>query len=74
MIVAIAEPLMTVPQILQIYVSHNTGVSLATWTLYLIASLVWLVYGVKTRNKPIIITDILWIIMEAAVIVGVLHW
>jgi uncharacterized protein with PQ loop repeat len=68
--VAVTEPLMTMPQILQIYGSHNTGVSVTTWAMYLGASIIWLIYGIKTRNKPIIITDLLWIIVEVAVIVG----
>lgn len=70
--VAITEPLMTIPQIVQIYGSHDTGVSVLTWALYLGASFVWLVYGLKTRNLPIIITDALWIIVETVVILGVI--
>ena len=70
--VAIAEPLMTIPQLLQIYVAHNTGTSMLTWGLYLSASLVWLVYGIKTHNLPIIITDILWVVVEALVVAGLM--
>ena len=71
--VAIAEPLMTIPQIVQIYGSHSNGVSILTWGLYLLASVVWLLYGLKTHNRPIIITDGLWIIVEAIVVVGVVR-
>lgn len=70
--VAITEPLMTLPQIFQIYHSHSKGVSVLTWAMYLVASVVWLIYGIKTRNKPIIITDTLWVIVEAAVVVGII--
>ncbi|HET9850527.1 MAG TPA: hypothetical protein VFP35_02810 [Candidatus Saccharimonadales bacterium] len=72
LIVAIVEPLTTIPQILQIYVSRSTGSSIVTWALYLAASVVWLVYGIKTRNLPIIVTDILWVLVEAMVVVGLL--
>jgi uncharacterized protein with PQ loop repeat len=70
--VAIAEPLMTIPQIIQIYIEHNTGSSIVTWTLYLSASIVWLIYGVKARNTPILTTAILWIIMEVVVVIGII--
>jgi len=70
--VAVVEPLMTIPQIIQIYVQHDTGSSLLTWTLYLFASVVWLIYGAKTRSIPIITTSILWVVMEAAVALGLL--
>ena len=70
LLVAIVEPLMTLPQIIQIYVSHNTGSSIATWVMYLVSSAIWLVYGIKTRNVPIIVTDIFWVAVEALVVIG----
>lgn len=72
LLVAIVEPLMTLPQIIQIYVSHNTGSSMATWVMYLVSSAIWLVFGIKTHNIPIIVTDILWVMVEALVVVGLL--
>ena len=70
--VAIAEPLMTIPQIWQIYVAHNTGSSMLTWALYLAASIVWLVYGLKTRNVPLAISGGLWVTVEALVVLGLI--
>lgn len=69
---AIVEPLMTIPQIVQIYVDHNTGASMLTWALYLPPSIIWLVYGIKIRNIPIIVADILWVTVELLVVVGLL--
>jgi len=72
LLVAIVEPLMTLPQIIQIYAFRNTGSSMATWVMYLVSSAIWLVYGIKTRNVPIIITDILWVVVEALVVIGLI--
>ena len=70
--VAIMAPLMTVPQVLKIWVYQNaTGVSLLSWASYLIFAFIWLSYGIAHKEKPIIITNVLWIIMKVFVVVGV---
>lgn len=73
LIVAIFEPLMTIPQIIDIYSHPGEGhISVLTWVLYAVASLMWLVYGLYNHNKPLILTGVLWLIMEILVIAGIL--
>lgn len=75
MIVAIAEPLMTLPQVIQIWTTQDVrSLSLVTWVLYVVASSIWFVYGLKIHNRALIITSSLWTIMELAVITGILIW
>jgi len=70
-LVAIFGPLMTIPQVLTIWISQNAeDVSLLTWVLYTLTAIFWLLYGIAHRNKPIIISNILWVAMEIPVIVG----
>ncbi len=72
-LVAITEPLMTIPQIIDIYAHPGQNqVSLLTWVLYLFASVLWLFYGIKMRNRPLIWSGILWMLMEGAVVGGIL--
>lgn len=69
--VAIAAPLMTIPQVWEVWINKNVnGVSLATWVAYLSGSIFWLIYGVIHREKPIICTQILWISFQAMVVIG----
>lgn len=69
--VAIATPLMTFPQVWEIWINKSIdGVSVATWIAYLLASVCWLAYGILHRDKPIIYTQTLWIIFSAMVVVG----
>ncbi len=64
---------MTVPQVWQIWTTHSTaGVSLLTWSFYLTGAFIWLLYGFKTHDKPIITSSGLWVIMEGAVVAGLL--
>jgi uncharacterized protein with PQ loop repeat len=65
-------PIMTIPQILKIWATGNAaGVSAASWIGYLITAIVWFIYGIAHREKPIIVTYAIWILMDAMIILGV---
>ena len=69
--IAVIEPLMTLPQVYEIWVMKKAeGVSGLTWGLYLIAAVIWLLYGLQLKDKPIIISSVLWLGFETAVVVG----
>ena len=70
-IVALAGPLSSVPQIYEIWSERNAaGVSFMTWTLFLVTSIVWLVYGISKGDRPLIISNALWIVGEIIIMVG----
>jgi uncharacterized protein with PQ loop repeat len=72
-IAAILQPLFTIPQIYTVWILQTVeGVSLATWGLYTIFNFLWLWYAVVHKEKPLIITNILWILMQGSVFVGVI--
>ncbi len=73
--IAVIEPLMTLPQVYEIWVMKRAeGVSGLTWGLYLIAAVIWLLYGLQLKDKPIIISSVLWLFFEAAVVIGTLMY
>jgi uncharacterized protein with PQ loop repeat len=64
---------MTVPQVLTIWISHRAaGVSMLSWGAYLFSAVVWLWYGLQKRDKNIYLPCIGWIMLDSAVIVGAL--
>ena len=64
---------MTIPQVLTIWVRHQAaGVSMLSWGAYLVSATAWLWYGVQKRDKNIYLPCIGWILLDAAVIVGAL--
>lgn len=70
---AILEPIATIPQILQVWVNHNTsGVSLFTWIFYSVTTFVWLAYGVSIKDKPLMLSSIFWFLSQVLVVIGVL--
>ena len=69
---AIVAPLSTIPQILDIFRTHDvSGVSLLTWSMYAFLPIFWLFYGFLHKDKFIIINNILWMIVSSIVVVGI---
>jgi len=63
--------LMTVPQVLTIWVGHQAaGVSVVAWSAYLLTAVLWFWYGIQKRDKNIYVACVGWIGLDAAVIVG----
>jgi len=74
-VAGVIRPLMTLPQILLIYGSHNAAdVSPVTWFGYAALDTPWIVYGVAHREKPIIATYWLWLVMNLIVGIGAIMY
>jgi uncharacterized protein with PQ loop repeat len=63
--------LMTVPQVWTIWVGHQAaGVSVVSWSAYLLSALLWFWYGLQKRDRNIYLPCVGWVGLDAAVIVG----
>lgn len=70
-VVGIIGPLVSIPQLIEIYIRHNAnGISVATWTGYVFLTVLWLVYGIVHRERPIILTQTIWLVINIAVVIG----
>ena len=71
--VSVATMVMTVPQVLSIWVGRDAGaVSLVAWASYLFSACLWFVYGLRKKDKTIYLACMGWIILDAAVVIGVI--
>ena len=71
--VAIIGPIMTIPQILMIWVEKNaSGVSVVSWVSYMFIAIFWLLYGIVHNEKPIIFANCFWLVSSAIVVAGTL--
>ncbi len=62
---------MTLPQVWNIWIDHNAaGVSTVSWASYFVFAFIWLVYGIAHKDKPIIVSNTLWIILDIMIVVG----
>ena len=64
--------LSTVPQVAQVWMGTASGVSLVSWASYLVAACLWLIHGVRKHDKSIYLACIGWIILDAAIVIGVI--
>ncbi len=73
--VAFISPLSATPQIFTIFGKQQaSGVSLASWIMYLLIGLITLAYGSFHKLRPIIISQSLWTIIDIVIIVGVIMY
>ena len=64
---------MTVPQAWTIWASQQAaGVSILSWSAYLLSALLWFWYGVRKRDKNVYLPCIGWIAADGSVIAGAL--
>lgn len=72
-ILSVFTMVMTVPQVWSVWVEANTsGVSLLSWGAYLVSAVLWFFYGLRKRDRTIWVACIGWVLLDAAVVAGVL--
>lgn len=69
--IGIGVPIITSSQVFKIWLNQNAqGVSIIAWSAYLFNSIAWLIYGIIHKDKPIIFTNLVCIIINAMVVIG----
>jgi MtN3 and saliva related transmembrane protein len=69
----VVGPIATIPQIINIYGTQSAGnVSAFTFGVYALFNLVWILYGLAHRERPIIIAYCLWFTVNTIVATGAL--
>lgn len=75
MITAFVEPLIGLPQVIQIFTTKSAAdISLSSWVGYQFVTVLWLIYGIKHKEKPIIWYQGLWLVVQTLVIIGILKY
>lgn len=70
---AFVTPLFELPQLVDIYTKKSAeDVSLLTWGFFLLDNFVWIAYGLRKREWPVVITSIAYEIIEIAIVVGII--
>ncbi len=71
----VAAPLFELPQLWQIYSNHSAkNVSLATWAFFCVDNFVWMAYAWRKKEWPLLLTSILYEIVEASIVIGILKY
>lgn len=74
-ITVIIEAIAGIPQAVGVYTSQDAGgVSLPTWLLYCVLSVVWLIYSVNIKDKLIFLYSCLSFLTEVSILVGIVMY
>jgi uncharacterized protein with PQ loop repeat len=72
-IAAFAAPLFELPQLITIYSQHSAkDVSVLTWGFFAAASSIWLIYALRHKIKPLIISYFLFAVIETITFIGII--
>jgi len=70
-ILGVTTGLANIPQIIKIFKTKSAkDLSLTTNTIFLLSSIVWLLYGFQLINYPLIIANAIYIITYSLIVLG----
>ncbi|HKR81375.1 MAG TPA: PQ-loop domain-containing transporter [Candidatus Saccharimonadales bacterium] len=70
-LVATAQPLGGIPQVIKLFTTRNAvSISISSWVIFVVFDLMWLWYGLANKQKAIVVSALLFTLMEGAVLVG----
>jgi uncharacterized protein with PQ loop repeat len=70
LIVGVLQPVMTIPQVFMILDQKDASqISFWTWFTYDVASVIMLAYGLRHRLIPIVVAQILWLLVQTAILI-----
>ena len=68
-------PFTALPQAVYIWTSHQAaGVSLCSAVGFTAVAGIWLAYGIVLRQGPIVLSSMLWVILDLVIVSGVLRF
>jgi uncharacterized protein with PQ loop repeat len=72
-VMSLVTMLMTVPQVYTVWFGNGgSGVSPLSWGAYLVSACLWFIYGLRKHDKTIYVACVGWILLDAAIVIGVI--
>lgn len=72
---AVLHPITALPQVILLYSNKDaSGLSIFMWIGFLILGVIFMAYGIAHRLKPYILMQILWLVIDIAVIIGIIKY
>ena len=70
--IGVLGPVLTLPQFFKIINSQSSqGVSLISWSSYLVMATIWLIYGIVHKDRHIITAYSGWVVVELMVVIAI---
>lgn len=72
-VVALASPLVLLPQVLQLYATQDaTGLAIQTWALLFSINTLWTIYSIVHREWPMFIASSMMGVQDIVIVAGIL--
>lgn len=71
-VASFVAPLNGVPQVIDVFYGNANGVSLFSWLGFLTFSITFFIYGLIHKIKPMIITNLLYALIDGLVVFGLI--
>lgn len=73
--IGLIGPIITIPQLIKVWsVKDATGLSLITWSTWLLIDIVWITYGFAHKVMPIVYAHGAYFIIQVGVVAGILMY
>lgn len=69
-IVGVGGNIAVIPQIIKAWQSNAPGLAVSTWLLFVAIGLIWLVYAIQHKQRPLIVAQTVGISCNLAVVLG----
>ena len=70
-VAGILGPAMSLPQVILVYVGQDVaGISVISWFGWAILDIPFIIYGFAHKERPIVITYTLWMLINLSVAIG----
>jgi uncharacterized protein with PQ loop repeat len=66
----IAGNLAILPQVVKVWQGPAPGLAVSTWILFLFVDISWLIYAVRRKQLPLLVTEVMGLFFYIAVISG----
>lgn len=70
--ISILYPLSAIPQLVGIFKGNIDGVSIVSWAGFFVCASLFLVYGLRHKVWPMILSNALWVAVDGLVVIGIM--
>lgn len=72
LLVSVLYPLSALPQLVAIFEGNIDGVSVVSWAGFFVCAAIFLIYGLRHKVWPMILSNTLWVAVDGLVVIGIM--
>ncbi|MEI6249436.1 MAG: hypothetical protein WCP00_02425 [bacterium] len=69
-IIGVVGNIAVIPQIIKAWQTKAPGLAVSTWIMFVIFGLIWLIYAIQNKQKPLIVAQVVGLTCNIGVVAG----